>query len=267
MPGWSSLVLGIWRMGYVPRCFFVWSTECWVVRTTGSIWQYSNLPSCLASASTVRNQGIRALVRRAVMRDFESYSGVSHEPAQSLNLRIDSGNHINTCSSIIVLTFLSLPIILWIARIFSKGSNLNTRGFRCRSLHHTRHTPYIPVRTMDSTWIVQIDPRFIPRELFGTMGKCSLSPNCCCTPLKIQLISLLPFIRVWVITVTHTAFSLLGARSIFISTLYLTFILPSFFIFGLCPLFDSSRQSLLARLEGRLTKVDSESRLSIPPQW
>lgn len=45
------------------------------------------------------------------MRDFESYSGVSHEPAQSLNLRIDSGNHINTCSSIIVLTFLPLPII------------------------------------------------------------------------------------------------------------------------------------------------------------
>ena len=117
---------------------------------------------------------------------------------------------------------------------------------------------------MDSTWIVQIDPRFIPRELFGTMGKCSLSPNCC-TPLKIQLISLLPFIRVWVITVTHTAFSLLGARSIFISTLYLTFILPSFFHFWvMSTLRFFQTKSLLARLEGRLTKVDSESRLSIP---
>lgn len=89
----------------------MFGTEYYSILTTGSIWLYSNLPSCLASASTVRNQGIRALVRRAVMRDFESYSGVSHEPAQSLNLRIDSGNHINTCSSIIVLTFLPLPII------------------------------------------------------------------------------------------------------------------------------------------------------------
>lgn len=129
VPGWSSLVLGTWRMEYVPSAslYGVRNAE-YVPRTsTPSSLQvpYGGTQIPQVASPVHQQSGTRKFAHWPQKGNDEGFWIISHEPARSLNLRIDSSNHINTCSGMIVFTFLSLPIICELQWIFSKNSNLN----------------------------------------------------------------------------------------------------------------------------------------------
>lgn len=136
--------------GECTECFlFVFRTEHgmlnYSILTTGSIWRYSNLPSCLTNASTVRNQEIRALATERQWWGILNHTPRTGPVFEFENRFKQSYQHMFWHDH-----FFNLSLIannLWIAMDILQELQLKHLWFY--ALISPPHETYIPARTMD----------------------------------------------------------------------------------------------------------------------